>query len=196
MRRLSLRTAPPPAVAAEPVPDRDRLAIRHRRRAAVGTLLASSLLTLSGPLGGQSPNGHTDGHFAVIVHPSTSEDDLAFDDLRRVFLGQKPFWSGGRRVVLFVQPAGTAEGDVVLQRVSGMSASEYKRYWITKTFRDDVASGPKIVSSSAMARRLTASVPGAISLIPASEVDGTVKVLSIDHRRPGVGEYALTAGKR
>jgi hypothetical protein len=165
-------------------------------RLVLGTLFASSLLTLSGPLGGQSPNRESDRHFAVIVHPSTREDDLAFDDLRRVFLGQQQSWSGGRRVVLFVHPAGTAEGDVVLERVYRMSASEYRLYWIGKTFGDETGSGPKIVSNSAMARRLIASVPGAIAIIPASEVNSAVKVLSIDHRRPGAGEYALAGGVR
>jgi len=129
--------------------------------------------------------------FAVIVHPSTPVEDVTLAQLRRLFLGQQQFWSGGGRVVLFVHPAGTAEGDAVLRHLYQMTAAEYKRYWIAKTFRDDIASGPKIVSSNAMARRLTASVPGAIAVIAAADADSTVKVLSIDRQLPGVGDYPL-----
>ena len=134
--------------------------------------------------------------FAVIVHPSTAVDDVTLVQLRRLFLGQQQFWPGGGRVVLFVHPAGTAEGDAVLRHLYQMTAAEYKRYWIAKTFRDDVASGPKIVSSNAMAKRLTASVPGAIAVIDAADADSTVKVLSIDRSRPGVGDYPLTIRSR
>jgi phosphate transport system substrate-binding protein len=173
------------------------IAIRVRRVSrTLGTLLAFALLALSRPLGGQTPAAGADGLYAVIVHPSTTEDDLTLEDLRRVFLGQQQFWPGGRRVVLFVQPAGTVSGDVVLEHVYRMSESEYKRYWIARTFRDEVAAGPKIVSSTAMARRLTASVPGAIAVIPVEAVDGTVKVLSIDRRFPGAGDYPLRAGRQ
>jgi phosphate transport system substrate-binding protein len=77
-----------------------------------------------------------------------------------------------------------------------MSESEYKQYWIARMFRGEVTTGPKLVSSAAMARRLTAAVPGAIAVIPAAEVDRTVKVLSIDRRLPGVDAYPLTVAWR
>ena len=134
--------------------------------------------------------------FAVIVHPATPLDDLSLSQLRRVFLGEQQFWSGGTRVVLFVYSPGTAEGVVVLRHLYRMSESEYKRYWIAKTFRDDVTMGPKIVSSTAMARRLTASVPGAIALIPVSQVDSTVKVLTVDRKPPGAIDYPIASEER
>lgn len=131
---------------------------------------------------------------AVIVHPATPANDLSFTQLRRLFLGEQQFWPGGTRVVLFVYAPGTPPGDAVLAQLYGMSESEYKRYWIAKTFRDDVATGPKIVSSPEMALRLTARVPGAIALVPVSQVDSTVRVLTIDSLRPG--ETAYPFGRR
>jgi phosphate transport system substrate-binding protein len=72
-----------------------------------------------------------------------------------------------------------------------MDELEFRRYWITKTFRADVTTGPKIVSSSALAKRLTALIPGAIAVVPVSAVDDSVKVLSIDGRSPEDGNYPL-----
>jgi hypothetical protein len=51
-----------------------------------------------------------------------------------VFLGEQQFWTGGSRVVLFVQAPGTQERSVMLRRVYRMDETEFKRYWIAKTF--------------------------------------------------------------
>jgi phosphate transport system substrate-binding protein len=164
---------------------------------AFALLLGLALLAPPATLPGQPARAvPADSQFAVIVHPATPVDDLTLAQLRRVFLGQQQFWQGGERVVLFVYPSATAEGEFVLRHLYQMSDNEFKRYWIAKTFRDDVTTGPKIVSTPAMAKRLTASVPGAVAVIPVSEVDETVKVLSIDRRLPGVDSYPLTARPR
>ncbi|MGD8279439.1 MAG: hypothetical protein PVH00_15480 [Gemmatimonadota bacterium] len=151
-----------------------------------------SLLAVPGRAGGQTVGRH----LAVIVHPSTIEDDISLDDLGRVFRGEIASWPGGARVVPFVQPAGTVEGDAVLREICGMTETEFRRHWITRTFRDKPGMGRKLVSSPAMARRLTAAVPGAVAVIPAADVDGTVKVLSIDHRMPGSVSYPLRVATR
>lgn len=175
--------------------------VAGRRRAAAASrvlrclplaILAASLLVASGPASAQT--SVTD--LAVIVHPSTIEDDVSLADLRSLFRGEQLAWPEGARVVLFVQPAGTAEGDAVLREIYRMTEAEYRQYWITKVFREKLGTGPKVVSSPAMARRLTAAVPGAVAVVPATEVDGTVKVLSVDHRLPGAGAYPLRVAKR
>lgn len=173
-----------------------RLILAAKRWPAAGTVLASFLPVLSGPLCGQTHLSLADEHFAVIVHPATAENDLSIDDLRRVFLGQQTTWPDGGRVILFVQPAGTAAGDAVLRHVYRMSETEYKHYWIARALGEDAGSSPKLVSGPALTRRLTAAVPGAIALIPAAAVDSTVKVLSVDRRFPGTTGYPLTSGNR
>jgi hypothetical protein len=181
-------------------PESGASAARRRLAASIGrvlrclpvSVLAVSVLGARRPVAGQTPAAD----LAVIVHPSTIEDDVSLADLRSLFRGEWPVWPGGARVVLFVQPAGTAEGDAVLREIYRMTETEYRQYWITKTFRTEPGTGPKVVSSPAMARRLTAVVPGAVALIPATEVDGTVKVLSVDHRLPGAGAYPLKVAKR
>jgi len=164
----------------------------HGMRCVSAVTLAVSLFDSAGPVAGQTRSGD----LAVIVHPSTIDDDVSLAHLRSLFRGELQVWPGGTRVVLFVQPEGTVEGDAVLREIYGMTATEYRQYWITKTFRAEPGTGPKVVSSPAMARRLTAMVPGAVALIPASEVDSTVKVLSVDHRLPGAGAYPLRVAKR
>ena len=129
--------------------------------------------------------------YAVVVNPATPVSDVTLAQLRRIFRGEQQFWSGGARVVLFVQAEGTSDRTVVLKRVYEMDENAYKRYWIAKTFRDEVASGPKLVSTSTLARRLTAQVPGAIAVIPLSAVNESVRVLRVDGRLPDEAGYAI-----
>jgi phosphate transport system substrate-binding protein len=135
--------------------------------------------------------GATAERFAVVVHPSTSASDVSLEQLRRIFLGEQQYWAGGTKVVLLIYAPGTKGREVVLRRLYQMDESAFRRYWITKTFRADLTTGPKIVSSSALAKKLTATIPGAIAVIPASEVDESVKVLNVDRRSPEDGEYPL-----
>jgi phosphate transport system substrate-binding protein len=132
--------------------------------------------------------------YAVVVNPATPVNDVTLAQLRRIFRGEQQFWSGGARVVLFVQAPGTPDRGVVLKRVYEMDEGAFKRFWIAKTFRDEVASGPKIVSTSALARRLTAQVPGAVSVIPLSAVDEGVRVLRVDGRLPDESGYPIVGG--
>jgi hypothetical protein len=167
---------------------------RAARRCALAAAVATT--PTLGPDGQPAPaEARSAGEpFAVVVHPATSVGDVSLAELRRVFLGEQQFWRGGSRVVLFVQAPGTSERSVMLRRVYRMDETEFKRYWIAKTFRNDVAFGPKIVSTSALARRLTATIPGAVSVIPLSAVDSTVRVVRVDGRLPADDGYPLTRG--
>ena len=149
-------------------------------------------LTLAAP--GSAPLGELPAErFAVIVHPSTAVQDVTLSQLRRIFLGEQQFWPGGDRVVLFVHEPGTTPRAIVLKELYRMNEGEFRRYWIAKTFRDDVSTGPKIVSSNTLAKRLTATIPGAIAVIPADDVDASVKVLTVESRGPRDEGYALTS---
>ena len=164
------------------------------RRAGGRLALALALLpwaTLVGAVTDTSGQGASGERFAVIVNPSTSASDVSLKQLRRIFLGEQQFWAGGSKVVPLIGAPGTSGRAVVLRDIYRMDELEFRRYWITKTFRADVTTGPKIVSSSALAKKLTGIIPGAVSVIPASEVDESVKVLNVDRRSPEDSEYPL-----
>src|SRR3954463_4765362 len=88
---------------------------------------------------------------AIIVHKDVPVNDLTFAEVRRVFRGERQFWTSGLRVTLLIQAPVARERDVVLRKVYEMSEAQYRQYWISKVFRADVAAGPKIVYTTAMA---------------------------------------------
>jgi len=161
------------------------MARTDRRRILL--LLAAALALLAGAPARQP------GGYAVIVHPETQVSSISLGTLRRIYLGDQQFWPEGRRVVIFIQPVGSSTREVVLRELYGMNERQYAQYWIARIFRDEATSGPRIVSSVTLMKQLTASVPGAIAVIPASEVDAQVKVLRVEGLLPGASGYPLAA---
>lgn len=128
---------------------------------------------------------------AIVVHPDTPVDDLSFDQLRRVFLGEQQFWDGSTRITLLVRPPRSSERAVILDRVYEMNEGQFRQYWIAKLFRAEVSSGPKIVYSNESALELVAAIPGAITFMDATVPTRSVKVLRIDGISPGQRGYRL-----
>jgi len=128
---------------------------------------------------------------AVVVHPATPLASLSLAELRQVFLGEQQFWRDGTRITLLVYPPRTPERETALRLLYRMSEVDFRRFWIAKIFRAEVAAGPKIVYSAAMARHLVATIPGTIALLPVEAVDDSVRVLRVNGLRPGEKGYPL-----
>ncbi|MEX2282115.1 MAG: hypothetical protein WEE89_06505 [Gemmatimonadota bacterium] len=132
-----------------------------------------------------------DGAVAIVVHPDTKIDNLSFDELQRIFRGERQFWPDKSRITLLVRAPVSVERKLVLQKIYKMSEEQFRQYWIGKMFRAEVAAGPKIVYSSDMARDLVTAIPGAIAFMPADMLSTGVKVLRIDGALPGDRNYPL-----
>lgn len=155
-----------------------------RRGVILPVALAASLL------GASATNGQ-DGAVAIVVNPSTAEDNLSVLELRNIFLGERQFWDDGSRIVLLVRAPVAYERDVVLNKIYRMDESQFRQYWIAKVFRAEVSSGPKIVYSNDMTRQLVAALGGAVGFIAASDVTPAMKVLRINGKLPGDPDYPL-----
>ena len=128
---------------------------------------------------------------AIIVRPDVPVDNLTFAELRRLFLGDRQFWTSNVRVTLLVRAPGARERDVVLKTIYQMSEAQFRQYWIAKVFRAEAAAGPRIVYSNEMATELAASIPGAVAFIDATQVPKGLKVLKINGLLPGDKGYPL-----
>ena len=128
---------------------------------------------------------------AIVVRPDVPVDNLSFNDLRKLLLGDRQFWNSGLRVTLLISAPGSRERDVVLKTIYQMSEAQFRQYWIAKVFRAEAASGPRIVYSSEMAAELATSIPGAVAFVDMGQVPKGLKVLKIDGRLPGDRDYPL-----
>jgi hypothetical protein len=132
-----------------------------------------------------------DSDIAVVVRPDTPVENLSFAEIRKLLLGDRQFWSSSLRVTLLIRAPATRERAVVLKTIYQMSESQFRQYWISKVFRAEASSGPKIVYSNEMATELVSAIPGSVAFVEATEVPKGLKVLKIDGRLPGDKGYAL-----
>lgn len=157
------------------------------RRAALALVLL-----LWGTLGSAEEPASGPVSIAIVVHADTSVSDLSMAQLRRIFLAEQQFWGDDSRITLLVRAPGAYERDIVMDRLYRMDEAQFRKYWIAKMFRAEVPSGPKIVFSSNMALELVQAIPGSITFIDASEVNGGgVRVVTIDGLKPEDEGYPL-----
>jgi ABC-type phosphate transport system substrate-binding protein len=150
-------------------------------------VLSCLCLVLLQPLAAQ----RHDVDVAVVVHPDTPISNLSLAEVRKVFLGDRQYWSTNVPVVLMIRAPVARERDVVLKIIYQMSESQFKQYWIAKIFRAESASAPKVVYSNDMANQLVTAIPGSIAFIDSKDVKPGSKVLRVDGRLPGEPGYPL-----
>jgi hypothetical protein len=128
---------------------------------------------------------------AIVVRQDVPVDDISFAEVRKLFLGERQFWTPKLRVVLLMRAPVAPERDVVLRTIYQMTEAQFRQYWISKVFRADVSSGPKIVYSNEMATELVDAIPGAVAFVDSTQVPKGLKVLRIDGKLPGDKGYPL-----
>lgn len=128
---------------------------------------------------------------AVVVQPDTPVSNLSLAEVRKIFLGDRQYWTANTPVVLLIRAPVARERDVVLRIIYQMSESRFKQYWIAKIFRAESVSAPKVVYSNDMASDLVAALPGAIAFIDSRDVRPGTKVVRVDGRLPGEAGYPL-----
>ena len=128
---------------------------------------------------------------AVVVNTSTPISELSLAEVRKVFRGDRQYWTKDMPVVLLIRAPKSRERDVILRTLYDMSESQFKQYWIAKIFRAEATAAPKIVYSNDMAKELVSVIPGAIAFIPRSDVTDGLKVVKVDGHLPGEPGYPL-----
>ena len=131
------------------------------------------------------------GDLAVVVRPDTPVENLSFADLRKLLLGERQFWNSTTKVTLLIRAPQSRERDVVLKSVYKMTEAQFREYWISKVFRQEASSGPKIVYSAAMAIELVQAIPGSVAFVDAAEVPKSLKIIRVGGKMPGDADYAL-----
>jgi ABC-type phosphate transport system substrate-binding protein len=132
-----------------------------------------------------------EGDIAVVVRPDLPIDDLTLPQTRKLLLGEQQFWNSNLRVTLLLRAPAAREREVVLKVIYRMNEAEFRQYWISKMFRAESTSGPKVVYSNEMATELVSALPGSVAFVDASQVPKGLKVLKIDGKLPGQTGYPL-----
>jgi hypothetical protein len=125
-----------------------------------------------------------------VVAAGSPVTDLSLGTLRRVFLSQPVSGPGGVTFVAFNQPAGTRERELFDRVVLGMGPEEAARYWVDQRIRSGTRP-PRSVPNVALLRQVVVRYPGAIGYVAVSDLDATVKPVTINGAGPAAPGYPL-----
>jgi ABC-type phosphate transport system substrate-binding protein len=127
----------------------------------------------------------------IVVNASVPVTNVSFNELRRIFLGERQFWSSSLRVTLLMRAPAAREREVLLKDVYEMSEAQVRQHWIGKVFRAEAPSAPQMFYSDEEILQAVAAIPGSIAAVDTTRVPKGLKVLRIDGHLPGEAGYRL-----
>jgi ABC-type phosphate transport system substrate-binding protein len=134
---------------------------------------------------------------AVIVNKSNPVSAFTMAELQKILLGPRPKWTSGKEIAVLMTQPGQPERSGTLKIVCGMSETDFNLHFIRGLRKPDGSTtldngySPKVFSSAVELRQSVASGPNAVGFIKASQVDDSVKVVSVDGSSPGQPAYKL-----
>ena len=161
---------------------------QSRRMKLAAVLLAGSAMMVVCAL---VPTRVLAADVAIVAHSGVPVDNLELPELRKIFRGDRQYWSSNLRITLLMRAPVARERDIVLKSLYQMTEAQFRQYWISKVFRDESATGPKVVYSNEMVTELVANIPGCIAFVDASQVPKNVKVFKVNGLLPGEKGYPL-----
>jgi ABC-type phosphate transport system substrate-binding protein len=113
----------------------------------------------------------------VVVNRSNNTAPLSREEVRRIFMGDKSSWPGGKHITVLMLAPDRAERVVVLHDVFKMNESEYTKYFLQAAFTGHVLAAPRDLPSAAHMKAHLATNPNAIGYLKKQDVDDSVKVV-------------------
>ena len=151
---------------------------RTRRTIAVAAALAAFALV---------PRT-TAAQIAVVVNVSNPVDELSIDKLRRLFLGQAATFPSGKHARLATHAPSVEAFD---KSALDLQPEIVRSRWMSMLFRGEATAMPAALANVEEVKKFVQEHPDAIAYLPASAVDGTIKVLRIDGHRPADPGYPI-----
>jgi ABC-type phosphate transport system substrate-binding protein len=125
---------------------------------------------------------------AVVVNPSNTLEELSLEKLRRLFLGQARSFPTGARARLAWHSGSAATFD---RTALGLQPEVVRSRWMAMIFRGEAKGFPTELARSDDVKQFIRSHADAIGFLPQADVDGSVKVLTIEGKRPGDTGYVI-----
>jgi ABC-type phosphate transport system substrate-binding protein len=120
--------------------------------------------------------------FVVVVNKANPVKELTVVELRNIFLKQSRMWPHAEPMVPVDWDSTSHMRRVFSRMVMNRTVREMADYWVQQSMTQGVAP-PSTHRSARGVLRFVASVPGAISYVPPTEVDETVNVVKVSGLR-------------
>jgi hypothetical protein len=151
------------------------------RRRLASTLAAFVILDIGMPMVAHA-------QVAVVVNSSNTLEELSLEKLRRLFLGQARAFPTGTRARLAWHTGSASTFD---RTALGLQPEVVRSRWMAMIFRGEAKAFPTELATSDDVKQFVRSHADAIGFLPQTDVDGSVKVLAIEGKRPGDAGYVI-----
>lgn len=151
------------------------------RRRLASTLAAFVILDIGMPMVAHA-------QVAVVVNPSNTLEELSLEKLRRLFLGQARTFPTGARARLAWHAGSAATFD---RTALGLQPEVVRSRWMAMIFRGEAKAFPTEVATPDDLKQFVRSHTDAIGFLPQADVDASVKVLTIEGKRPSDAGYVI-----
>jgi hypothetical protein len=134
------------------------------------------------------------GVLAVVVHRSSSVDNLSTSALRKMLQGDLLTWPDSTRVVVIEQPETSATQQKALLVLFKTTPAVYTRQLLKTQFQGKELPIIRILNSDLTAIKFVWNVPGTIAIVDESAAmrgASLIKVLRIDGKLPAEAGYSL-----
>ena len=140
--------------------------------AAIAGLLFAGCLCVAWP-GAATGDEEVD----VVVNKSNSVTTLSLNEARKVFMGEKTLWPGGKHIRVFMLAPGVPARAVVLREIYKMTEADYTKYFLQAAFNGKVQAPPKDLDTAAQMKQFLSANPGAIGYLRRIDADDSVRVV-------------------
>ena len=116
--------------------------------------------------------------FVVVVNKANPVKSLTVVELRRIFMKQTRMWPHAESMVPVDWDATSEIREAFSRQVLNRSVREMAEFWVQQSITQGLAP-PSTQKSSRAVLRFVASVAGAISYVPPSDVDDSVNTVKV-----------------
>src|ERR1700674_5763100 len=113
----------------------------------------------------------------VVVNKSNNIAPLSREEARRIFMGEKSSWPGGKRITVLMLAPDQPERGMILRELFKMNDSDYTKYFLQAAFTGRVQSAPKELATAAQMKARLMTNQNAIGYLNAKDVDDNIRVV-------------------
>jgi ABC-type phosphate transport system substrate-binding protein len=113
----------------------------------------------------------------VVVSKANNVVPLSREEVRRIFVGEKSSWPGGKHITVLMFAPDQSERVVILREVFKMNESDYTKYFLQAAFTGRVQAAPRDLPSAAQMKAHLAANPNAIGYLKKEDVDDSLKIV-------------------
>lgn len=114
----------------------------------------------------------------VVVNKDGVIEKVSSADLKRIYLGRMDK-IGMTKIVPINLPLDSRTAAAFLKKYVGKTPEQYKEYWIGQQVKGEGVA-PMIQKTAGNVKAMVAQVPGAIGYVDESELDDTVRNVSVE----------------